>query len=188
MRAADALHAGLADLFVPSAKLSELLEMIANTRVGDAAGLTAAIRDFAAPFLRDAGRSQLATQRERIDRLFSGETVAAILSALEAEQDAFAEATLAAMQRGSPLMLCVTLEQLRRGAQMTLAQCLRMERDMVRHSFERTEVLEGIRARVIEKDNAPRWSPPSVADVDESMVSAFFEPVWPDYAHPLRGL
>jgi enoyl-CoA hydratase/carnithine racemase len=188
MRAADALHAGLADLFVPSAKLSELLEMIANTRVGDAAGLTAAIRDFAAPFLRDAGKSQLATQRERIDRLFSGETVAAILSALEAEQDAFAEATLAAMQRGSPLMLCVTLEQLRRGAQMTLAQCLRMERDMVRHSFERTEVLEGIRARVIEKDNAPRWSPPSVADVDESMVSAFFEPVWPDYAHPLRGL
>jgi hypothetical protein len=85
-------------------------------------------------------------------------------------------------------MLCVTLEQLRRGAGMTLAECLRMERDMVRHCFSRTEVLEGIRARVIEKDNAPRWSPPALADVDAAMVQAFFEPVWPDHAHPLREL
>jgi enoyl-CoA hydratase/carnithine racemase len=186
--AADALYTGLADVFLPSAQLAELAAMITSHPAHDAATLSAAIREFAAPYSADAGRSRLAGQRERIDRLFSADTMANIMSSIEQESDGFAAATLAAMRRGSPLMLCVTLEQLRRGADMTLADCLRMERDMVRHCFDRTEVLEGIRARVIEKDNAPRWSPSTLVEVDEAMIAAFFEPVWPAHAHPLRDL
>jgi enoyl-CoA hydratase/carnithine racemase len=186
--AADALYCGLADVYLPSALLPGLIAMLAERPIDDAAALQNLVRDYAAPYAGDAGASRLAAQREAIDRRFSMDTVSAISAALEQEPDEFSAATLAAMRRGSPLMLCVTLEQLRRGAGMTLAECLRMERDMVRHCFSRTEVLEGIRARVIEKDNAPRWSPPALADVDAAMVQAFFEPVWPDHAHPLREL
>ncbi len=85
-------------------------------------------------------------------------------------------------------MMSVTFELLRRGAALGVADCLRMERTLVRHNFEHGEVLEGVRALVIDKDNAPRWSPPALAEVTPEMVARFFAPVWPAHAHPLRDL
>jgi Enoyl-CoA hydratase/isomerase len=58
----------------------------------------------------------------------------------------------------------------------------------VRRCFEHREILEGVRALVIDKDNAPRWDPAQLADVSPPMVAAFFEPAWPAHAHPLRDL
>ena len=69
-----------------------------------------------------------------------------------------------------------------------MADCLRMERTEVRHNFEHGEVLEGVRALVVDKDNAPRWSPASLDEVNAAMVARFFAPVWPASAHPLRHL
>lgn len=188
--AADAIHADMADVGIPSSALPELLSLLENESLASSADVTALVRTYAAPYAAsfDPGRSVLAAQREAIDRHFSHPTVAAIIASLQAEGGEFAEKSLAALCRGSPLLLCVTLEQLRRGATMTVAECLRMERTMVRHSFEGTEVLEGIRARVIEKDNAPQWSPATLEEVDAAQVEHYFSQVWPDYAHPLRDL
>jgi hypothetical protein len=77
---------------------------------------------------------------------------------------------------------------LARGARLEVADCLRMERNLVRRNFEHGEVLEGVRALVIDKDNAPQWNPPTLQDVTAEMVACFFEPVWPEWAHPLRHL
>jgi hypothetical protein len=63
-----------------------------------------------------------------------------------------------------------------------------MERTMVRRSFEGTEVLEGIRSLVIDKDNQPAWQPPTLEGVTPELVARFFEPAWPAHAHPLREL
>jgi hypothetical protein len=84
--------------------------------------------------------------------------------------------------------MSVTHELLLRGAALDLADCLRMERSLVRRNFEHGEVLEGVRALVIDKDNAPRWNPPALDQVTPDMVARFFEPVWPQHAHPLRQL
>jgi hypothetical protein len=82
----------------------------------------------------------------------------------------------------------VTIEVLRRGAAMSLADCLRLERILVRRNFEHGEVLEGIRALVIDKDNEPKWNPPTLAEVTDDMVAQFFNSPWPQRAHPLRDL
>jgi enoyl-CoA hydratase len=76
---------------------------------------------------------------------------------------------------------------------MTLANDLRMERDMVRHCFHlrpgaASETFEGIRALAIDKDHAPRWDPARIEDVTPEMVQPFFASPWPAHAHPLRGL
>jgi hypothetical protein len=63
-----------------------------------------------------------------------------------------------------------------------------MERGLVRRNFEHGEVLEGIRALVIDKDNAPVWNPPTLDAVTPEMVARFFESPWPVRAHPLRDL
>lgn len=185
--AADAIYAELADVFVPGAQLQALHEMLASHTGSDVRG---AIREFAAPFRMQADPASgiLSAQRSTIDRHFAHDDVKAIIRSLATDDSAFAQKTLSVMEKRSPLMMCVTLAQLRRGAGMSIGACLRMERTMVRRSFEHGEVLEGIRAVVIDKDNAPKWRPASLDQVTPEMVARFFEPAWPAYSHPLRHL
>jgi enoyl-CoA hydratase/carnithine racemase len=183
--AADAIYVGLADVFVPAAQLDALHALVEAT---PGAALPDAIRAFAAPFAGDAGTSALAAQRDAIDRHFGAGSVAAVMASLEADASPFAQQTLAMMRQRSPLMMCVTREMLVRGETLGVADCLRMERALVRRTFEHGEVIEGVRALVIDKDNAPRWNPPTLADVNPEVVAAFFAPVWPGHAHPLRDL
>jgi enoyl-CoA hydratase len=90
-------------------------------------------------------------------------------------------------------MLCVVLEQIRRARSLTLAEDLRMERNMVRHCFHHrpvadSETVEGIRALAVDKDKQPKWKPQQVSEVDAAEVESFFNQAWPAHAHPLRGL
>lgn len=183
--AADALYVGLADVFLPGAELPALHALIAST---PGAELPAAIRAFAAPFASMAGASELEAQRTLVDAHFGAGAIAAIMASLEGDATPFAQRALKAMRQRSPLLMCVTHELLARGAALSVADCLRLERTLVRRNFEHGEVLEGIRALVIDKDNAPQWNPPSLEQVTPEMVARFFEPVWPAHAHPLRHL
>ncbi len=183
--AADALYVDLADLFVPQESMGALKELIGRT---PGAQLRDAIAAFAAPFAGQAGAGLLAAERAAIDRHFGAGSVQQIMQSLETDASQFAQKALAAMRQRSPLMMCVTQELLRRGAALDVAECLRMERTMVRHNFEHGEVLEGVRALVIDKDNAPQWNPASLQAVSEEMVARFFAPVLPVNAHPLRHL
>lgn len=183
--AADALYVGLADLFIPSAQLPALQALIDAT---PGAELPQAIRDFAAPFTPQCGESDLARERARIDQHFGAGSVPAIMASLAGDAAPFFAKALNAMRQRSPLLMCVTHELLERGAALGVADCLRMERSLVRRNFEHGEVLEGVRALVIDKDNAPRWNPATLDEVTPEMVAQFFAPVWPAGAHPLRDL
>lgn len=185
--AADALYAGLADVFIPAAELPALEAMLASTQADDIRG---AITSFAAPFQDQAAPadSVLARNRALIDRHFAHKEIGAIVASLAGDSAPFAQKTREIMRKRSPLMMCVTLEQLRRSASMSVADCLRLERTMVRRCFEHGEILEGVRAVVIDKDNAPAWNPASLELVTSEMIGRFFESPWPGHAHPLRDL
>jgi enoyl-CoA hydratase/carnithine racemase len=71
-------------------------------------------------------------------------------------------------------MLKVTFEQLRRGASMPLGDCFRMERALIERCFTHGDMLEGIRALLIDKDNRPRWNPATLAEVTPAIVKSFF--------------
>ena len=179
---AQAVAAGLADALVDSSHLPALWEALAE-------GGIAAFDKLLAP----AAPQQGLFDNERIDRCFALATVPAIVAALQADGSPWAVETLEAVRKRSPLMQCVTLEQLRRGRTMTLAEVLRMERDLVRHCFhlrpgQASETVEGIRALAIDKDNRPDWKPARVEEVDPQEVAAFFASPWPAHAHPLRHL
>ncbi len=185
INATDAIHADLADVFVPGNELAALEEAMVG-----AADPRDAIRSFASRFAAqvDARPGKLALHRTAIDRHFAFDTVAEIIESLSADDSEFAQATLATMRKRSPLMMCVTLSQVRRAAAMGIADCLRMERTMVRRCFENGEVIEGVRALAIDKDHAPKWNPATPEEVTPAMVDRFFDSAWPAYAHPLRDL
>ena len=127
-----------------------------------------------------------------IDGFFSLLRVKHIVDALEkAKDDRWAQKTAALLRKRSPLMLHVTLEQIRRARQMSLADDLRMERDMVHHCFHdrpgtASETVEGIRALAVDKDYAPKWNPARIEDVKPGMADAFFVSPWAQESHPLR--
>jgi enoyl-CoA hydratase/carnithine racemase len=129
-----------------------------------------------------------------IDAHFGAASVAAILASLaQAGEDDWARRTHDTLLKRSPLMMAVTLELVRRGRTLTLAEDLRLERDLVHHCFHlrgaaRSETVEGIRALAVDKDHSPRWQPAAVAEVDAAEVAAFFASPWAAGAHPLSDL
>ena len=185
INAADAVYAGLADLFLPSSQMPALMAVLEN-----ATDARAAIREFAAPYQAElqAMPATLVTQRALIDRHFGHDSVFDIVASLQGDADPFAVKTAAVLAKRSPLMMCVTYTLLKCGAELDVGDCLRLERTLVRHSFEGQEILEGVRALVIDKDNAPRWNPARLDEVTPEMVAAYFAPAWPAYAHPLHAL
>jgi enoyl-CoA hydratase/carnithine racemase len=186
--AGDAVAWGLADGFVPSQVLDSLVEALSIE--ADAVSLLALARSR----LQGVPAAALQDLLPLIDRCFAATDVAGIVAALEAQADSpWAQETAAALRKRSPLMLAVTLEQVRRARRMTLAEDLRMERDLVRHCFHlrpgaASETVEGIRALAVDKDHSPRWNPVRIDEVTPAMVQAFFASPWPAHAHPLNGL
>ena len=184
----EAIGYGLADVKLEAARLPALWEALA-THAFDS---SVQIEQWIATELI-AGYARPVCDKGIIDTYFSLLRVKHIVDALEASTDPWAIKTAATLRKRSPLMLHVTLEQIRRARSMTLADDLRMERDMVHHCFhlrpgEKSETVEGIRALAIDKDYKPQWSPARIEEVTAAMSAPFFESPWPASAHPLRGL
>jgi enoyl-CoA hydratase len=134
--------------------------------------LDAAIAAVARPVEQGA----IAAQRQRIERLFAGDSVEAILARLDAEADDWARKTAAIIRTKSPLSLKIALAQVRRGRHLDFAACMRTEFRIVSRIIEGHDFYEGVRAVIVDKDNQPRWRPAGLAEVDAAQVEAHFAP------------
>jgi enoyl-CoA hydratase/carnithine racemase len=175
--AADAMYCGLADFHLPPAAVAALSEDFAALQWGDDHGADVR-RCIAARQTPASIVASLPALRAAIDVHFSKPTVRAIIESLEREARGdfadWASRTATLMRSRSPTMLSVTLRQLERGAGMSLADCFQMELGMAAQSFVQGDFLEGVRAVLIDKDNAPRWRPARIEEVSEASIDAFF--------------
>lgn len=119
-----------------------------------------------------------------IDKCFGHDTVEEIIDALEHEaarsSDEWCTSALKKLKEVSPLSLKVSLKSIREGRYQTLDQCLVREYRMSLHGISKrvsNDFCEGVRARLVEKDLAPKWDPPSLKQVSEDMVDYFFSPL-----------
>jgi len=170
MNAGDALYAGFADTMVESERLPALMDTLCNTKepVG------AAIAEVASA----PPPSHLADHREEIDAAFAGETVEAIAGDVAAMGGEWAAKTAAGFAPRSPLSMKATLAAIRKARAMgSLEQALAMEFRLTTHLFEHGEFLEGVRALLVDKDKAPKWTPSRLEDVTPDMVEALFAPL-----------
>ena len=150
----DAIALGLADYFVQSSRLPELL--------ADIDSLQRLAQGPPAPVL--------VPERVWIDEAFAGDDLAAILARLEGREIGDVIAAK------SPTALAVTLESLRRARNLpSLEATLAQEFRVSLRSLASPDFAEGVRAQVIDKDRTPRWSPPRVEDVTN--VESFFAPL-----------
>ncbi|MGP3533834.1 enoyl-CoA hydratase/isomerase family protein [Microbacterium sp. RD1] len=169
MDAADALHAGFADHLVPSDRLDALREALA-TRADPT------LPELVLLFDETPGPSKLAAARPWIDDAFSAGSVAAIVDRLRARPEPAASVTADALAELSPTALAVTLEAVRRARALPdLRAALAQEYALVMW-FAQTQpdLLEGIRAQVIDKDRSPRWRPADAADLPDDLLTSAF--------------
>lgn len=191
--AADALYAGLADVYLDDAALPALVETLRTEAFEHGSDVVACIeRECAAHKVTPTPEaSTLATTRAFIDRHFALPDVAQILASLQAESGEeaaeWAEQTIGVLRERSPLSMAISLEVVSR-AEGAMADCLRRDLDLTRTCFAHGDVVEGIRARIIDKDNAPRWRFARIEDVRADDVARMFESPWPAAEHPLREL
>ena len=190
LNGAEAVFAGLADVLVDSASLNSMWTQLPAHHWSH----PDALETFTRAFQTATQQNTPAWWADSLDQAFSANDLKSIAKALEETANHHA---LEALHKRSPLMLAVTLEQNRRARQMNLSDELRMERDMVRHSFhpqhllrtpKQSDTVEGIRALAVDKDHAPSWSPAHIDEVIPDMVIPFFTSPWPAAAHPLQDL
>ena len=161
---------GLATHYLPSAALSE-----AKARIIAAPGEIASIlAELSAP----APDARLLAHREAIDRLFAADKLEDVLAALEADGGDWAAQQRATLATKSPQAMKVALRQLKEGAQMPdFAAEMAQEFAIASRVVVLPDFQEGVRAVIIDKDNAPNWNPATPDGVTEAMLDAIFAPM-----------
>ncbi|SEB49343.1 enoyl-CoA hydratase [Paramicrobacterium humi] len=163
MTAADAILCGFADHFVPSERLEDFRSAVL-------AGEDPA--ETVARFSADPGPAPLETEREWIDACYSAASVPEILSRLRAHGSDAARAAAAELLVLSPTSVVTTLAAIRRARERdSFRELLDQEYRVSSWLLDQPDLVEGIRARVVDKDNQPRWNPASIDDVDPREVA-----------------
>jgi enoyl-CoA hydratase len=166
--------AGVATHRVPSAQFPDLIETLCR-----AVPLDAALAACARP----AAHRPVVSRRTAIETLFAGGQVEDILAALDAAGAAggadapFASAAAALIRTKSPTSLKIALAQMQRGSALDFAECMRTEFRIVSRVVRGHDFYEGIRAVIIDKDQAPRWQPSTLAAVSAAEVERHFAPL-----------
>jgi enoyl-CoA hydratase len=158
---------GFADHYVHHDRLADFTTAV----VGD--GVDSALDSYEI----EPPPSPLVAQRDWIDECYAGETVADIVAALRRHEATAASDAAEMIATRSPVALAVTLRAVRKAAHLdTLEDVLRQEYRVSCAALRSHDLVEGIRAQLIDKDRNPKWSPASLAAVSDAHVDAFFAP------------
>ena len=158
LKGEDAVAAGVCDWFMPSSELSPLFEML---ETGEAPS----------PPSDRPGIAQI----DEINQVFAGDSVEAILAALERAGSDWAARQRATILSKSPTCTRIAFRQIREGASLEFEDCMALEYRLARFCMTRPDFYEGVRAVILDKDNAPKWRPATLAEADEAHVAPAFK-------------
>lgn len=166
---AECRYLELATHYVPQAALPDLIERLAKSP-GRAAGA-------AGSFAGTTPAAKIEQNLPAIAKLFASDTLEEVIAALEADDSEWAQSELATLRSKSPLSCKLSLRLLKQGAErQDFAEEMRAEFALARNVVRTHDFIEGVRALLIDKDNAPEWQPPvPEAVLDETLDELFAE-------------
>ncbi|WP_144794664.1 enoyl-CoA hydratase/isomerase family protein [Kocuria palustris] len=150
---ADALAVGLADNFVPSSRLEAFTEAVISD------GVAAAVAEHCAGPGENDGipEAELPERWDEIEDVYGADTLGEVLVRAPAED----------LEGASPTSLVRTWELLERGAEAeSLTECLERELALAADTVASPDFAEGVRCAMVDKEDDPQWTPPTVAEVD----------------------
>ncbi|SDB07278.1 Enoyl-CoA hydratase/carnithine racemase [Pseudidiomarina indica] len=195
MNATDALFLNLADHFVASTSKADVINGLQAIQWGDTAALnhekvTDLLNQFSARdgALRPA--SQVEAQLPLLKKLTSGPDVVSVVQQILADNtdDPWVTRARNNLAGGCPMTAHIVWNQLQHGADLSLADCFRLELTLSVNCAVKGDFAEGVRALLIDKDKQPNWQHASVADVEAETIDEFFTSPWDAAEHPLAHL
>lgn len=168
LKAADAIYVGIADAYVPSARIETLKDRLAGG---------APMREALAEVAEEEGPAPLAAMQAEISQHFSRGSVSEIVASLRADGGEWAVKTADTIETKSPISTLVAYRQVREGAALGFEECMRLEFRLINRFAAGHDFYEGVRAVVIDKDQAPKWKPAAIADVSAGEVERYFAPL-----------
>ncbi|KAM3685397.1 hypothetical protein ACJW31_11G114300 [Castanea mollissima] len=182
LNGAEMISCGLATHYAHGSKLALIEEQLGKLDTDDPSVIETSLEKYSDLVYLD--NISVLHRIEILDKCFGHDTVEEIIDALESEtsktNDAWCISTLRRLKEASPLGLKVSLKSIREGRFQTLDQCLireyRMSLQAISNQVSR-DFCEGVRARMVDKDLAPKWNPPSLEQVSKDMVEHYFSPL-----------
>lgn len=168
---AECLWARLATHYLPSERLAQAKAWI----IDDPGAFDAALAEFAV----EPPPARLAANAERIERLFASDQLENIIAALAADPSEWAAKELKSVAAKCPTTSKVALRQFAT-ARADFAEEMALEYRLAARMIMRPDFAEGVRAVLVDKDNAPRWDPANAEQVNEEMLEAIFAPLPPE--------
>ena len=167
---AECLELGLATHYLPSENLEEAKERIA------------ANPDRISGILGDLSitppEAKVVANIDRINRHFASDKYEDILAALEAAESDWAHKERDTLGTKSPQTCKLALRQLVEGAEMPdFESQMKQEYAIGARVVQMHDFIEGVRAVIIDKDNAPVWNPATPKDMTDEMLDAIFKPL-----------
>ncbi|XP_039275603.1 3-hydroxyisobutyryl-CoA hydrolase, mitochondrial [Nilaparvata lugens] len=179
LKGVDVVKAGIGTHFVDSQKMPQLYEGLVNLK--DPASNLA---DFLKSNTKDISSEKFVLEPHLglIDRCFSAPTVEEILERLESDNSAFAVEALTSLRKMSPISMKITRKQIEMYRTKSLQECLLIDNRLARSAIDATvskDFYEGVRAVLIDKDQNPRWDPPTLAAATDALVEEAFKKLPP---------
>ena len=165
------LALGLATHYLPSSALDEAKARIASEDVERIDGILGTLSET-------PPASKVVETLFQINRHFASDHFEDILASLEGDESEWAMRELATLRTKSPQTCKVALRQLSAGAAMSdFADNMAMEYRIASRVIVRPDFAEGVRAVIIDKDNAPNWDPATPEGVTDDLIEAIFAPL-----------
>jgi enoyl-CoA hydratase len=163
---------------------ADVLDLGLGTHRADAADFPDIIAQLASGASPDAILSKpdmssgsILPRLEAINAFFAGGNMAEIMNRLTASPDPFAIDCISQLRKKSPTALKLTLAQLRAGRALSFDDCMRMEYRLINRVLAGHDFYEGVRAVLVDKDQAPIWQPGALTAVDDLVISTYFAPL-----------
>lgn len=168
---ADCQELGLVTHIIASEDVDEFEARLTAADWKDQNCLDTITQDFKPPAQTP---SRLKPHYGIIQECFKGTSTPAIITALKAHREPWAQETAELLMKKSPISVCVAHQQIERAKEMDLRQVLQMEYTLCHHFIENTDFFEGIRSLLVDKDRNPKWKFETIDAVTGDYINAYF--------------
>uniref|UniRef100_A0A8C8BQ26 3-hydroxyisobutyryl-CoA hydrolase n=1 Tax=Otus sunia TaxID=257818 RepID=A0A8C8BQ26_9STRI len=178
LKGRDVLKAGIATHFVESEKLPALEKDLIALKSPSTENIADLLNSYHVKSKVDQEKEFVLDEHmEKINSLFSANSMEEIVKKLKQDGSPFAIKQLETINKMSPTSLKMTLRQLKEGASMSLQEVLTMEYRLTQACMRGHDFYEGVRAVLIDKDQSPRWKPAALEEVSDEFVDDCFKPL-----------
>ena len=166
IKSSDAIELGIAEYFIQSENFDDIFKQLSEGITPD---------EVLSSFNSNKVNSDLKNDFEKINELFSGNSLEDIFEGLENDNSDFSQKNLSLLRSKSPTSLNITFRQIKNGSELNFEDCMKMEFRMVTKVMNDHDFYEGVRALIIDKDNNPAWKPETVEEVSDEEIDEFFK-------------